>query len=324
MNNSIGACGLALCAAVVLAVLPFASHAQYPGRAIKMILPFAPGGGGDTFARPLAQALSESLGQPVVVENIVGGAAIVGTQTASRAPADGYTILMVSNAHAINEGLHDKLGYNLFKDFVPITQLCSFSIALVVHPSLEARSVAELISIAKSRPGKLSYASSGIGSIYHLPMELLKSMAGVDIVHIPHKSSGTARADLLAGRVEVMFDGLATMQSFIDAQRVRIIGVAGATRSPAAPDVPAIAETMPGFEGDAWLGYLAPAGTPQPIIVRLQTEIVKYISQPQVRTSYHKQAAEPVGSSPAEFGSFLRREVEKWGRVIKISGAKSS
>ena len=319
MRKAIG-----MCAAVLFAALPFAGEAQYPERPIKMILPFAPGGGGDTFARPLAHALSESLGQPVVVENIVGGAAIVGTQTASRASADGYTILMVSNAHAINEGLHDKLSYNLFKDFVPITQLCSFSIALVVHPSLEARSVAELIALAKARPGKLSYSSSGVGSIYHLPMELLKSMAGVDIVHIPHKSSGTARGDLLSGRVEVMFDGLATMQSFISAQRARIIGVAGAKRSPAAPDVPAIAETLPGFEGDAWLGYLAPAGTPQPIVARLQSEIVKYISQPQVRASYHKQAADPVGSTPGEFGSFLRREVEKWGRVIKISGAKTS
>lgn len=310
---------------VLMACFAGSAQAQgYPNRPIKFILPFAAGGGGDTFARPLAQMLAETLGQQVIIENITGGAAIVGTEVAARAPADGYAFLMMSNAHAINETLHPKLGYNLFKDFAPVTQLCTFSLVLVVNPSLPANSLSELIALAKSRPGKLAYASSGLGSIYHLPMELLKSMAGVDMLHVPYKSSATARTDILSGQVQLMFDGLATMQPFIKANRVRALGISSARRSEAAPELPTIAEAaLPGFEGDGWLGFAAPAGTPPAIINRMQAEIATILTRPQVRASYVAQAAEPIGSTPAQYGAFLKQEVEKWGKVIRVSGAKA-
>ena len=319
--------GLARCLFCIALMTCFVGPAQpqgYPNRPVKFILPFAAGGGGDTFARPLAQMLAEPLGQQVVIENIVGAAAIVGTEVAARAPADGYTFLMMSNAHAINETLHPKLSYDLFRDFAPVTQLCTFSLVLVVHPSLPANSLSELIALAKSRPGKLAYASSGLGSIYHLPMELLKSMAGVDMLHVPYKSSGTARADILSGQVQLMFDGLATMQPFVKTNRVRALGISSARRSEAAPELPTITEAaLPGFEGDGWLGFAAPAGTPPAIVNRMQAEIATILTRPQIRASYVAQAAEPIGSRPAQYGAFLRQEVEKWGKVIRASGAKA-
>lgn len=311
--------GVLALGAVLGAVAP-AQAQNYPNRPIRMILPFAAGGAGDTFARPLVQTLSQSLGQPIVIENIVGAAAIIGTQVALRAPADGYTILMVSNALAIGETMSPKRGYVLTRDFVPITQLNALSLVLVANPKLPAKTTPELIALAKSKPGQLNYASAGVGSIYHLPMEHLKSMTGIDIQHVPYKSSSQARMDVIAGEPAMMMDALATMKSQIAGGQVRAIGVASLARTETAPEIPAIAETVPGYSGDAWLGFMAPAGTPPEIVRRLQSEIAKILAQPDVRAFYRAQDAVPVASTPDAFGSFLNEEVEKWRKAIKTAG----
>jgi tripartite-type tricarboxylate transporter receptor subunit TctC len=312
-------------AAALTAAAAFAAQAQqtaqnYPNRAIKMILPFAAGGAGDTFARPLAQALSQSLGQPVVIENIVGAAAVIGTQVAARAPADGYTLLMVSNALAIAETMSPKRGYVLMREFTPLTQLNALSLVLVVNPKMPVNSVANLIALAKAQPGKLNYASSGVGSIYHLPMEHLKTMARIDMQHVPYKSSSQARMDVIAGEPSMMMDALATMQGQIKANQVRAIGVASLKRTETAPDLPAIGETVPGYSGDAWLGFMAPAGTPPEIVSKLQQEIAKVLARPDVKAAYRGQDAIPVASTPAEFGKFLNQEIDKWGKAIRNAG----
>ena len=324
MKAIVRGCLLAAALGTALALSPAQpAHAQsYPAKPIKLILPFAAGGAGDTFARPLAQALSQSLGQPVVIENIVGAAAIIGTQVAARAPADGYTLLMVSNALAIGETLSPKRGYLLLREFTPITQLNALSLVLVANPKLPVRSMAELIALAKSEPGKLNYASSGVGSIYHLPMEHLKSMTGIDIQHVPYKSSSQARMDVIAGEPSMMMDALATMQGQIKETQVHAIGVASLKRTETASDIPAIAETVPGYSGDAWLGFMAPAGTPPDIVNKLQSEIAKVLAGPEVRAAYRAQDAIPVASTPAAFGAFLKDEIEKWGKAIHAAGIK--
>jgi tripartite-type tricarboxylate transporter receptor subunit TctC len=309
-----------LAATLAFSAAEAAQAQSYPNRQIRMILPFAAGGAGDTFARPLAQSLSQSLGQPVVIENIVGAAAIIGTQVAARAPADGYTLLMVSNALAIGETMSPKRGYLLMREFTPITQLNALSLVLVTNPKLPVKSVAELIALAKSQPGKLNYASSGVGSIYHLPMEHLKSMAGIDIQHVPYKSSSQARMDVIAGEPSMMMDALATMQGQIKEGQVRAIGVASLKRTDTAPDIPAIAETVPGYSGDAWLGFMAPAGTPPEIVNKLQVEIAKVLATPEVKAAYRAQDAVPVASTPAAFSTFLKDEIDKWGKAIHSAG----
>ena len=309
-------------AAALAAGLASGAQAQqsYPNRTIKMILPFAAGGAGDTFARPLAQALSQSLGQPVVIENIVGAAAVIGTQVAARAPADGYTLLMVSNALAIAETMAPKRGYQLLREFTPITQLNALTLVLVVNPKMPVNNVADLIRLAKAQPGKLNYASSGVGSIYHLPMEHLKSMTGIDLQHVPYKSSSQARMDVIAGEPSMMMDALATMQGQIKANQVRAIGVASLKRTETAPELPAIAETVSGYSGDARLGFMAPAGTPPEIINKLQQEIAKVLARPEVQAAYRGQDAVPIASTSAAFGAFLKDEIEKWGQAIRSAG----
>lgn len=309
-------------AILVLGAAHTAQAQSYPNRPIRMILPFAAGGAGDTFARPLTQALAQSLGQPVVIENIVGAAAIIGTQVAARAPADGYTVLMVSNALAIGETMAPKRGYELMREFTPITQLNALSLVLVTNPKLPVKSVGELIALAKSQPGKLNYASSGVGSIYHLPMEHLKSMTGIDIVHVPYRSSSQARMDVIAGEPPMMMDALATMRGQITSGQVRALAVASVKRTETAPDLPTIAETVPGYSGDAWLGFMAPAGTPPEIVNRLQSEIAKVLARPDVREAYRGQDAVPIASKPEEFGVFLREEIVKWGKAIRAAGIK--
>jgi tripartite-type tricarboxylate transporter receptor subunit TctC len=292
----------------------------YPTRPVKLILPFAAGGAGDVFARPLAQALGVELGQQFVIENVVGAAAQIGTRLASKAAPDGYTLLMISNAVTINETLSPKRGYDLLKDFVPLTQLNAISLVLVTHPSFPPKTVAELIAYAKARPGKLNFASSGVGSIYHLPMELLKSMAGIDMVHVPYRASGAARTDLLAGEPPMMIDGLVTMQGSIEAKQVRALALTGAKRLPTMPDLPVIAETLPGYEADAWLGFVAPAGTPSETVSRVQAAMAKIVARPEFQANYRTQQAVPVASTPAEFKVFLKKDIEKWANVIKTAG----
>jgi tripartite-type tricarboxylate transporter receptor subunit TctC len=310
-----------LLALVLVGLLADFAHAQdYPNRPIRMILPFAAGGAGDTFARPLVQELSKTLGQQIVIENITGAAAQVGTKMAAGAPPDGYTLLMISNAVAINETLAPKRGYDLLKDFAPITQLNSLSLVLVANPKFQAKSVAELIALAKTEPNKLNYASSGVGSIYHLPMELLNAMAGIQTQHVPYRASGQARTDVIAGEPPMMFDGLVTMLGHIQQNQVRALGVAGSKRFEGAPDVPTIAETVPGYEADAWLGFVAPRGTPPAIVRRIRDEIANVLARPETVASYRTLGAIPVASTPEDYGVFLQKDVEKWGAVIRSAG----
>ena len=295
------------------------SATGYPTKPIRMILPFA--GGGDPLARHLVPILNEALGQNVYVEIITGGQTIVGTEAAARATGDGHTILMITNSVSINHTLRRDLRYDLYRDFVPITQLCTFALVLVTNPALPATTLTELIAVAKAKPGSLAYGSAG--PIYQLPMELLKSMAGIDILFVPYKASPQIRLDLISGQLQVTIDGLTTMLPHIRANKVRGIAVAGAKRSAVAPDLPTIDEAgLPGFEGDGWLGFLAPAGTPPEAVNRLQAEIAKALVRPALAKIYRDLGNEPIASTPAEFGAFLKRDVEKWAKVIRDSGAK--
>ncbi len=306
--------------ALALMVVAASLFAQtYPARPIRMILPFT--GGGDMLARPLAQMLGESLGQPVFVENIVGGQTLVGTEAAARAPADGHTILMITNSAAINQILRNDLRVDLFRDFVAVTQLCTFTLVLVTHPAVPVQSLQGLIAHAKAHPGKLAYGSAG--PLYTLPMEMFKTMAGIDILYVPYKASAQSRIDVLSGQIQVLMDGLTSMLPQIKAGKVRAMAVAGMKRSHAAPDVPTFAESgLPGYDGDGWIGFLAPAGTPAEAVNRLHSEMAKILTRPAVQAFYRENANEPIVSTPAAFAAFLKQDTAKWAKVLRESGVK--
>jgi tripartite-type tricarboxylate transporter receptor subunit TctC len=310
--------------AILLALGTAASHAQsYPTKPVKIVVPFGAGGPADIYARAVAQRLSEPLGQQVIVEDRPGAGSALGTDVVAKSPPDGYTLVMISNTHTINETLNPKLPYNLLRDFAPITQVNVMPNVLVVSPTAKVNSVKELIALAKANPGKLNYASSGPGTPYHLAAELFKAMTDTDIVHIPHKASGEARASVLGGQVEMMFDSLPTTVQQIKAGKLKGLGITSTKRSPLLPDLPTVAEAgVPGYEADLWLGLMAPAGTPAAIINRLHDETVKILQRQDVRDSFIQQGTEPIGNTPAQFGAFLKADVEKWGKVVKFSGAK--
>lgn len=301
----------------------FAQSGAYPTKPVRLIVPFGAGGPADIYARAIAQRLGEPLGQQVVVEDRPGAGSVVGTEAVAKSAPDGYTLLMISNTHTINETLNPKLPYNLLRDFAPITQVNIMPNVLVVSPSFSVNSVKELIALARSKPGKLNYASSGSGTPYHLAAEMFKAMAGVDIVHIPHKASGDARASVLGGQVELMFDSLPTTQAQIKAGRLKGLAITSTRRSPLLPDVPTMSEAgVPGYEADLWLGLVAPVGTPPAIINRLHAEVVKILQRADVRDSFIQQGTEPIGSTPEQFAAMLKNDVEKWGKVVRFSGAK--
>lgn len=315
---------LSLVAAAVLASAAGAIQAQnYPTKPVKIIVPFGAGGPADIYARAIAQRLSEPLGQQVIVEDRPGAGSALGTDVVAKSAPDGYTLLMISNTHTINETLNPKLPYNLLRDFAPITQVNVMPNVLVVSPTAKVNSVKELIALAKANPGKLNYASSGPGTPYHLAAELFKAMTGTQIVHIPHKASGEARASVLGGQVEMMFDSLPTTVQQIKSGKMKGLAITSVKRSPLLPDVPTVAEAgVPGYEADLWLGLVAPAGTPAAIINRLHDETVKILQRADVRASFIQQGTEPVDSTPAQFAAMLKTDVERWGKVVKFSGAK--
>ena len=295
----------------------------YPTKPVKIIVPFGAGGPADIYARAVAQRLSEPLGQQVIVEDRPGAGSVVGTDVVAKSPADGYTLVMISNTHTINETLNPKLPYNLLRDFAPITQVNVMPNVLVVSPTARVNTVKELIALAKSMPDKLNYASSGSGTPYHLAAEMFKAMTDTQIVHIPHKASGEARASVLGGQVEMMFDSLPTTIQQIKAGKLKGLAITSARRSPLLPDMPTVAEAgVPGYEADLWLGLMAPAGTPAAIVNRLSEETVKILQRADVRANFLQQGTEPLGSTPAQFAAFLKADVEKWGKVVKFSGAK--
>jgi len=308
--------------AVVTVIAP-ASAQDYPTKPIKIIVPFAAGGPADIYARFIGARLTDTLGQPVVVEDRPGGGSIIGTDAVAKSAPDGYTLLMMSNTHTVNETLIPNRPFALMRDFVPITPINYSDLLLVVHPSTGITSVAELIKQAKANPGKLNYASSGPGTPYHMAGELFKAMAGVDIVHVPYKGSSGARTDLLGGQVQMMFDAVTTMAEHAKTGRVTALGTSGKTRSTVLPNVPTISEAgVPGYEAVIWLGLMAPKGTPAQIVNRLNAEIAKIQNRPDVRQEWATQGAAPMVMTPEEFGRYLDEDIVKWERIVKISGAK--
>ncbi len=305
---------------IVLA-LP-ASAQNYPSRPVKMIVPFGAGGPADVYARILAQHLSEETKQSFVVEDRPGAGALIGTDAVAKAAPDGYTLLVMSNTHTTNESLLANKPYELMRDFVPVATINYSDLLMVVHPSVEAKTVAEFIALAKKDPGKLNYASSGPGTPYHMAGELFKAMAKVDVVHIPHKASGDARNSVLSGNVQMMFDAVTTMSALAKAGQVRAVATTGLTRNPLTPDLPTVAETVPGYEATIWLGVMAPKNTPKDVIAFLNTAINKVINLPDVKEVWLKQGAIPLVKTPAEFEAYLKKDIEKWAEVVKVSGAK--
>ncbi len=311
--------------AVVAALFATAAAAadQYPSRPVKIIVPFAAGGPADVYARVLADRLEKSMGQPFVVEDKPGGGSLVGTEVVQNSAADGYTLLMMSNTHTVNETLIPKKPFQLMRDFVPISPVNYSDLIMVINPSVPAKTLKEFIALAKSKPGVLNYASSGPGTPYHMAGELFKAMAGVNIVHIPYKGSSGARTAVLGGQVQMMFDAITTMAQNVRAGKVVALGTSGKVRSKVLPDVPTISEAgVPGYESVIWLGVMAPKGTPQPIVERLNAAIRKVVNSPDIEASWAKQGATGMSMSPAEFDKFLRADIRKWAKVVKISGAR--
>jgi tripartite-type tricarboxylate transporter receptor subunit TctC len=313
-----------LVAAAAAALLATAAAAQsYPTRPVKIIVPFAAGGPADVYARVLAQKLESDLHQPFVVEDKPGGGSIVGTQVVAQAEPDGYTLLMMSNTHTVNESLIPNKSFQLMRDFVPVAPVNSSDLVLVVNPSVPVKTLKELIALAKAKPGVLNYASSGPGTPYHMAGELFKAMAGVNIVHVPYKGSSGARTDVLGGQVQMMFDAITTMAPNVEAGKVRALGTTGKVRSTVLPNVPTVSEAgVPGYEAVIWLGIMAPKGTPRPIIDKLNAEIRKAVDSPEVKDAWAKQGAVGMSMSPDEFGEFLRGDIDKWAKIVKISGAR--
>jgi tripartite-type tricarboxylate transporter receptor subunit TctC len=313
---------LAACALLPVVLSLPASAQTYPSRVVKLIVPFGAGGPADVYARILAQHLSEETKQSFVVEDRPGAGSIIGTDAVAKSTPDGYTLLVMSNTHTTNESLLPNKPFQLMRDFVPVATINYSDLLMVVHPSVPAKSVAEFIALAKKDPGKLNYASSGPGTPYHMAGELFKAMSGTDIVHVPHKASGDARNSVLSGNVQMMFDAVTTMSALAKGGQVRALATTGLTRNPLTPDLPTVAETVPGYEATIWLGLMAPKGTPKDVIAFLNPAINKVINLPAVKEVWLKQGAIPLVKTPEEFDAYLRKDIEKWAGVVKASGAK--
>ena len=316
---------LAALAALTLApaLLPSPAAGQdYPSRPVHIIVPFGAGGPADVYARVLAQHLTETLKQSFVVEDRPGAGSIIGTDAVAKSPADGYTLLLMSNTHTTNESLIPNKPFQLMRDFVPIVPINYSDLIMVMHPSVPAKNLKEFIALAKSQPGKLNYASSGPGTPYHMAGELFKAMSGTDIVHVPHKASGEARNSVIGGHVQMMFDAITTMASNVRAGQVIALGTTGKQRSSITPDVPTVEEAgVPGYEATIWLGVMAPAGTPKPIVDKLNAEIQKVLKRDDVKEAWAKQGAVSMLMTPDEFDKYLRADIDKWAHVVKVSGA---
>ncbi len=313
----------AVLALLLLSVNGAAWSQAYPARAVRIVVPFATGGPADIYARFVGAKLQEALGQPFVIEDRPGGGSIVGTDVVAKSPPDGYTLLMMSNTHTVNETLIPKKPFDLMRDLAPISGVNYSDLLMVIHPSVPANNLKEFIELAKSKPGALNYASSGPGTPYHMAGELFKAMAGVDIVHVPHKGSDQARTAILGKQVDMMFDAITTMAANARAGRVKALASSGKTRSPVTPEVPTLSEAgVPGYEATIWLGLMAPAGTPRPILEKLNAEINKVVNAPEMKEAWAKQGAVPMAMTLEQFDKFLREDIVKWAKVVKLSGAK--
>jgi tripartite-type tricarboxylate transporter receptor subunit TctC len=304
---------------------PAAAAAQsYPAKPVKIIVPFGAGGPADVFARVLAQHLTEALKQNFVVENRPGAGAIIGTDAVAKSAPDGYTLLLMSNTHTTNESLIPNKPFQLMRDFVPISPINYSDLLMVAYPGTGAKNLNEFIALAKSKPGQLNYASSGPGTPYHMAGELFKAMSGTDIVHVPHKSSGDMRSSVMGGHVQMMFDAITVMAEGVRSGQLVALGTTGKQRSTVMPEVPTVAEAgVPGYEATIWLGVMAPKATPREIVEKLNAEIGKVMNRADVKENWAKQGAVPMPMSPAAFEQYLQSDIEKWARVVKLSGAKA-
>jgi len=317
----------ALARALALAMLvlaPAVASAQaYPSRPIKFIVPYPPGGGTDVVARIMNEPLATELGQPIIIENKGGAAGNVGTELAARAPADGYNILFTLSSHTINPKLYDKLPFDVEKDFVPISMATLIPQILVVHPSVPANNVQELIALAKAQPGKLNFASVGTGSPGHIAGELFKLKTGIDIVHVPYKGGGPAVTDTIGGQVQMLFVSMPAVWQHVKSGRVKAIAVTSAKRSVTAPDVPTFVESgVPEVVVDSWYGAFAPAKTPPAIVEYLNKQLVAAINSPSLKTLLESQGAQTVGNTTSDFAKVIGDEIVKWRKVVQVSGAK--
>jgi tripartite-type tricarboxylate transporter receptor subunit TctC len=301
-------------------------HAQaYPTRPVRIIVAFPPGGGTDIVARIISPRLTEMWGQQVIVENRAGASGVIGTEAAARSAPDGHTLFMATMGNVtVNQHLYPKMPVDPLRDLAPLSQVVAVHFVMVAHPSLPARNVKELIALARSKPGQINYSSSGPGGAPHLGMELFKSLAKVNLVHIPYKGSGPSFADLIGGQVSLTSDSLVQALPYIRAERLRALGVLGAKRSPLLPDVPTIAESgVPGYELTNWFGLLVPAGTARELITRINGAVVKVLQQPDVRERLVAMGADVVGNSPEEFGTFMQAESTKWAKVVKDANIRA-
>jgi tripartite-type tricarboxylate transporter receptor subunit TctC len=306
---------------VALLAAGLARADDYPDRAVRFIVPFGAGGPTDVFTRALAEELRKAFAQSFIIDNRPGAGTIIGTAEAAKAAPDGYTLLMMSATQTTTETLSPNKPYKLMRDFVPVAALMKSELVMVVRSTLPVNNLAEFIALTKQKPGTLNYASSGIGSNYHMAAELVKNLAGIDIVHVPYKGSTGARNDIIAGQIDMMFDSVPTMAPMIEAGRVKALGTSGHVRSSALPNVPTLMEAgLPGYEATIWLGVMAPAGTPEPIVDKLNTEINKILSLPHIREVWRAQGATPVIMSPKEFGGLVQSEIERWAKIIKDNG----
>ena len=315
-----------LCLAVV-ALAPFATVAgaqAYPSKPVRLIVPWAPGGTTDILARILGQKMSEKWGQPVLVENRGGAAGNIGTEAVVRSPAGGYTLLLgTMSTHAMNQFLYAGMTFDPVKDLAPISLVANVATVLVVHPSLPVSNVNELVALAKSKPGQLNFASGGVASFNQLCAELLKMTAKIDIVHVPYKGGAPAVADLVGGKVDMLFTGAPVTISHIKAGRLKLLAVTDSRRAAALPDTPTVGESLPGFEFNNWYGILAPAGTPRPLIDFLNAEVQRILTLAEVREKFAALGADPTPGTPERFGAVMAADAEKWGRVIKQAGVRA-
>lgn len=302
-----------------------AAHAQdYPSRPVRIIVPFAPGGSADVYARLLATKLQESWGQSFVIDNRPGAGSIIGTDAVAKSAPDGYTLLLMSNAHTVNESLIPNKPFQLLRDFAPIAPISSSDLVLVARADLPARDLGELLKLAKAKPGALSYASSGPGTPYHMAGELFKAMAGVAILHVPYKGSSAARSDVLGGQVDLMFDAVPTMVESIRGGRVKALATTGKTRSDVLPEVPTVDEAgVPKYEATIWLGLMAPKGTPPAIVAKLNAEIGRIVGAPEVAKAWKVQGTTPMVMGVDEFARYVADDITKWAHIVQVSGAKA-
>jgi tripartite-type tricarboxylate transporter receptor subunit TctC len=310
-------------ALAVAATVPAIAADDYPNHAVRIIVPFAAGGSADVYARFLAQRLTESMGQSFIVDDRPGAGSIIGTDAVAKSAPDGYTLLLMSNTHTVNESLFTTKPFQLMRDFAPVAPINSSDLVLVTRKTLPVANLGELIRLAKSKPGSLTYASSGPGTPYHMAGELFKAMAGVAIVHIPYRGSSGARNDVLGGQVDMMFDAVPTMNEQIRAGNVKAMGTTGIARSAVMPDVPTMAEAgVPKYETTIWLGVLAPKATPPAVVARLNAEISRIVGLPETARAWAAQGATPMVMSTAEFSRYIQADIAKWATIVKISGAK--